>query len=577
MRRARHRGFVLPAALILLLVLALVTTGALRTSGMEARLSYNEAQHVAAFAGSEAVRRKFEPVLEGWLGAGGVPPGAGGPVPPGFDPEGWTLAPDFGASLATNGDEAGHCATSFHTPGGMPCILRSDARYRHAFVAGAGTAVVLDGEIALFRVRSGPVPDADLSMSSGYDAPDPSAANGGVQVVYYVESRGFAGDDAGGTASAVTAALYRHVVRAPATAGPAIPGADGSESGATIVAGPPAEAYDRLYGDAGYARFRAASVSRRAMALPGSSALPRPRTFDARLFGDGDAHPGGWGTFVAMVGPAKGGGSTLAVEVFDVTDRMRGPEPFVTIAHPDLSGIVTRPAVVVLHPADTVGAADGPSPGSRGDWLLAFAAGARDAPGEASPALLFLYDLARRRMVSGFPRPLPGSAGARPGAPVAVDWDLDFHADSIFVATSGAPDGSAANAVYRIDAPPRGAPPAATRPITGSDAGWADPVRVAGLPDGRSRRVGVSVDAGGQEWVLLGDAADSARVGAVPGPTEPGLVAASEASPGRPEPRLRFANPPGPLPAIAQAQVEPAPPGAAPLTSGEIDWRERSE
>lgn len=192
----------------------------------------------------------------------------------------------------------------------------------------------------------------------------------------------------------------------------------------------------------------------------------KPKVFDAKIFDNDDDHPNGWGT-VMVVGMNLGGGNmTIDVDndnnsttrtqefqarssyvVMDITNPEIEPVLLGEITPPDGSFTTVYPAVAAFKNAD-----DSDSVNS---WYLIFGTGPDNITNVESSqaAKLYLFDL--RQLVTRSPSPTgtmaqnscgidtltddyniitctTGINNTYMGAPVTVDWDLDFKANTLY-------------------------------------------------------------------------------------------------------------------------------------------------
>lgn len=183
-----------------------------------------------------------------------------------------------------------------------------------------------------------------------------------------------------------------------------------------------------------------------------------PMVFDANIFADDSAHPGGWGTVLVM-GMRLGGGDIdvtigagsrtmrSAWVVLDVTDPEQPPELLAEITHPDLGFTTSRPALVKRREAGMTadGDKDWLNP-AQNEWYLVFGSGPAGRSAAAMRSALeqgtsdqnlglFMYDLGNKRFVSGFDPLITPYANAYAGDVVAEDWDRDYKDDAVYFGT----------------------------------------------------------------------------------------------------------------------------------------------
>lgn len=211
--RTHHplQGFVLVTALIFLVVLTLVAVIAVKGTGLELRMSSNNALHVEAFEAAESRRQTIGRLIEalGFNAATGWPASIGGGTPDAQFaypiPDGLSI---YNASGTTGGtpsnwfDEIPEDGFSYGT-------FSPVARY-NSNVAPSGTATFrLTADIDVQRMRTVQKVGSDLG-SGGYD--------GGpkVDLFFYIVSRGVDSTDAtaadpANAAVYETSAVFRYV------------------------------------------------------------------------------------------------------------------------------------------------------------------------------------------------------------------------------------------------------------------------------------------------------------------------------------------------------------------------------
>ncbi|MDR2550398.1 MAG: hypothetical protein LBD10_09405 [Desulfobulbus sp.] len=200
----------------------------------------------------------------------------------------------------------------------------------------------------------------------------------------------------------------------------------------------------------------------------------KPKVFDAKIFTNDDDHPEGWGT-VLVVGMRFGGGPTtvdtkadgLAIDptpednrefrsayiIMDITNPEAEPRLLGEIQVPDRTYSTSYPAVFMVKDKNIAYDAN--------KWFLAFGSGPNDLhlAKNSNNAKLFIFDLGELAQPGSsdngtFPADcarVPVAAGSSmyilscdtkvpasmTGDPVAVDWNLDYKADSIYFGTAG--------------------------------------------------------------------------------------------------------------------------------------------
>lgn len=265
-----------------------------------------------------------------------------------------------------------------------------------------------------------------------------------------------------------------------------------------------------------------------------------PRAFDVRAFTADATHPNGWGTILVV--PMRLGGKSIrlpvasgaladystalgarteletrpAYVILDVTDPEAEPRLIAEFSHPSLGFTTSNPAIAAFAATDAGTNVDGTVAAPAADrWYLMFGNG----PDELSTAQtistqnakLFRLDLkaliggsgaAVTALIDNGPIELAGNdARGFTGDPVAVDWDLNFRADALYVGTSGGNAGAPVGKLFRIDF----RNPGNALGLEGSaPAGWLAPSVL--LEAGRPILAAPSVtqDRAGNRWVLGG-------------------------------------------------------------------------
>lgn len=197
-RPAPAHGFVLVTALIFLVVLTLVAVTAVKSTGLELRMSSNNALHTEAFEAAEAPRQVVGRLLEKL----------------GFDPAtGWSAVtlPDEFAFLDSGrigGTSAGDPKNWFDD------IPESDFNYSaftpvigytlNSTVSGASNYAAPSAEVSVQRMRTAQKAGCDLS-GGGYDN---ISSKNCLDFFFYIQSRG---KDGSGTTDYETSSVYRFV------------------------------------------------------------------------------------------------------------------------------------------------------------------------------------------------------------------------------------------------------------------------------------------------------------------------------------------------------------------------------
>lgn len=199
-------GFVLITALIFLVVLTLVAVIAVKSTGLELRMSANNAMHTEAFEASEAPRQVTARLLEvlGFNSASGWPVSVGGATPNdqfAFPiPASVTLYNSSGAAGGTplnwfvDIPETDFDYTSF-TP---------VARYSGDISTDGTAALEMTADIDVQRMRTAQKQGCGLGGSEGYGGTTPNC----VDFFFYITSRGV---DPTNAAAYETSSVYRYV------------------------------------------------------------------------------------------------------------------------------------------------------------------------------------------------------------------------------------------------------------------------------------------------------------------------------------------------------------------------------
>ena len=215
----RQRGYALITAIIFLVILTGVAVTALRSSGLELRMSSNNSLRTESFEASESPRLITGELLDIHTFNRGWPTSIGGDIADAeFDypfPSGMNIPTPLKNWYVNNSDESGNCATPYVTAGGAECSLLSDASYSRDLAATGQTSYPVRSDLSVFKLRVDLSPGSGTAMLAGYEGTGRSVASSGGRVFFYVQSTGY---DAAPTASATeartqTGAMYRHVIR----------------------------------------------------------------------------------------------------------------------------------------------------------------------------------------------------------------------------------------------------------------------------------------------------------------------------------------------------------------------------
>lgn len=214
----KAKGYAMLTALIFLIVLTLVALTAMRVSGLELRMSSNNALRTESFEASESPRLILSNIIDVHAFNRGWPSSAGGDISNGeFGepfPTGLSLT-DVKDWYVGNNDESGNCLTAFQSSSGTVCVLRSDASYSRDVAATGQTPFPVRSDLAVFKVRVDLVSGSGTAMLAGYDGTGRSAASSGGRIFFYGRSTGrdATPDLANSEAVTETGAMFRHVIR----------------------------------------------------------------------------------------------------------------------------------------------------------------------------------------------------------------------------------------------------------------------------------------------------------------------------------------------------------------------------
>jgi len=209
-RRAQQTGVVLVTAMIFLVVLTLVAVTSIKGSGLELRMSANNAMHVESMEVSEGPRQMVSRLVE-VLGfsqdIGGWPVSIGGDTPDLLFaytiPSGMTILDGNDADTKPDNwfdyDPLNFSYTGF----------TARATYSANAAASGTSSYTVGAQIAVQPMRDAPKIGCAQAMAQGFEGLGNSAKN--CQDFYlYITSRG---QDPTGQASYETSAVYRYVPR----------------------------------------------------------------------------------------------------------------------------------------------------------------------------------------------------------------------------------------------------------------------------------------------------------------------------------------------------------------------------
>lgn len=209
-RRTRQSGIVLVTAMIFLVVLTLVAVTSIKGSGLELRMSANNAMHVESLESSEAPRQMVSRLVE-VLGfsqdIGGWPVSIGGETPDALFaytlPTGMTILDGNDADSAPD-NWFDYDPINFNYTGFIPRATFS------VNAASSGTSnYTVSAQIAVQQMRDAPKIGCGQAMSQGFEGLGNSAKNC-QDLFLYITSRG---QDPTGQALYETSAVYRYVPR----------------------------------------------------------------------------------------------------------------------------------------------------------------------------------------------------------------------------------------------------------------------------------------------------------------------------------------------------------------------------
>ncbi|MGB0218763.1 MAG: PilX N-terminal domain-containing pilus assembly protein [Sinimarinibacterium flocculans] len=209
-----HCGFALITSLILLLVLTLVGLIAIRGTGLELRMSANDAMRSEALDRSESARAIFTPVIDVHVFNRGWPVLIGGDVPNSlfdFDiPSGLQIVKDGSPARPRdwylgNSERITNASYIF-----SPSTLDTDADFDREITGLTSEPLTLAGGLAIYKVRTAINAGAGAAMVAGYEGTGKAAAASGANIFFFVDSEGEAPGD---EARAETGAVFRNVIR----------------------------------------------------------------------------------------------------------------------------------------------------------------------------------------------------------------------------------------------------------------------------------------------------------------------------------------------------------------------------
>lgn len=204
-RRIRQQGVVLVIALVLLLALTIVAVGAMRSTTVDLKITFNLKARNDALIASESTR-----VAAGWL------------VDNHVAYRGWTGfdMPNFVYATPYNGDPATASALGATSPSlyeGSPSDLGDveDGDEDFWMLATRGGAYQPERHAKIFvtRLATRLAPGSGAATSEGYVGLGRGSAGGGASLLFDIRSRGYDGSASNATSNVLTGANFRHVVR----------------------------------------------------------------------------------------------------------------------------------------------------------------------------------------------------------------------------------------------------------------------------------------------------------------------------------------------------------------------------
>lgn len=221
-------GYALVTALIFLVLLTLVALAAIRGSGLEAKMSANNAARTEAFESSELPRAAVTNLIDALCYADGWPSAIGGDATTftGAIPTGLGIVNDSGGKprywcnenwgTEFEPDKLAKCGTtdSLFTEG---CAANFRLNYPSGSVPPASASigdVVLNADLAVHRLYVTGAPGAGQAQVYGYAPPGISAAGGGGNIFFYINSHGTQNDASGAAKAGYnTSTAFRYVIR----------------------------------------------------------------------------------------------------------------------------------------------------------------------------------------------------------------------------------------------------------------------------------------------------------------------------------------------------------------------------
>ena len=223
MRLAKpHRCYALVTSILFLVMLTLVALATLKGSGLEARMSSNNAYHTQSLESSETGRRTIDALIDanlyyrGWPNTTGIngtvavadfdptvtaliAGSAACPLAPSYSTSsvGYTLCWFGGTKVPRNwydhNSECGEASAITPCPLFSPNALNQDAAYTQSFNPSASTSsptLYETSTVAVYKLAVTLAAGAGTQQVSGYLGLGRAAAAGGSNIFYYVNGHG---------------------------------------------------------------------------------------------------------------------------------------------------------------------------------------------------------------------------------------------------------------------------------------------------------------------------------------------------------------------------------------------------
>ncbi len=214
-------GYALVTALMFLLILTGVAITALRSTGLELRMSSNYAIRTEAFEASEGPRLLLLPILEahafsrGWPKTTPSDASFGGSIEPNlFD---YTIPAEMSITKVSGkprdwyvSNSEKDAAPSFLFNPMAPANLAVDASYARDITPSGSATFRTASTLSVYKLRTDINPGSGAAMVSGYEGVGKATAAAGANVFFYVQSNG---TDPSTESSYLTGSSYRHVIR----------------------------------------------------------------------------------------------------------------------------------------------------------------------------------------------------------------------------------------------------------------------------------------------------------------------------------------------------------------------------